>query len=113
MGGKEWERGDGEGGEEDGRGVGVGGGGGKEEGRRGVGGGGIEVEGRSLDGWWTSAETQRMFSEVVYGGVEDGKGSEVSMKGFGVKVSKSEIVSLGEERNEWETGSKKNFGWRL
>ena len=29
--------------------------------------------------------------------VEDGKGSEASMKGFAIKASISEIVSLGEE----------------
>ena len=32
----------------------------------------------------------RMFSEVVCGGVEDGKGSEVSMKGSAMKASMSE-----------------------
>ena len=41
-----------------------------------------------------------MFSEVVCGGLEDGKGSEVSMKGSAMKASMSEMVSLGEERDE-------------
>ena len=41
-----------------------------------------------------------MLSEVVCSGVEDGKGSEVSMKGFAMKASMSEIVSLGEEGDE-------------
>ena len=36
-----------------------------------------------------------VFSKVVCGGVEDGKGSEVSMK-----ASMSEMVSLGEEGDE-------------
>ena len=39
-----------------------------------------------------------MFSEMVYGGVEDGKGSEVSMKGFAMKAYISDIVSLGGRR---------------
>ena len=40
---------------------------------------------------------QRMFSEVVCGGVEDEKESEVSMKGSAMKASMSEMVSLGEK----------------
>ena len=41
-----------------------------------------------------------MFLEVVCGGVEDGKGSEGSMKGFAMKASLSEMVSLGQKGNE-------------
>ena len=41
-----------------------------------------------------------MFLEVVCGGVEDGKGSEVSIKGSAMKASMSEMVSLGEEGDE-------------
>ena len=42
-----------------------------------------------------------MFSEVVLcGGVEDGKGSEVSMKGSAMKAAMSEMVSLGEEGDD-------------
>ena len=41
-----------------------------------------------------------MFSVVVCDRVEDGKGSEVSMKGSAMKASMSEIVSLGEEGDE-------------
>ena len=41
-----------------------------------------------------------MFLEVVCGGVQDGKGSEVSMKGSAMKASMSEMVSLGEEEDE-------------
>ena len=36
-----------------------------------------------------------MFSKVVCGGVEDVKGSEVSMNGSAMKASISEMVSLG------------------
>ena len=39
-----------------------------------------------------------MFLKVVCGGVEDGKGSEVSMEGSAIKTSMSEMVSLGEKR---------------
>ena len=42
----------------------------------------------------------RMFSEVVCGGIEDGKGSEISMKGSTMKASMSEMVSLGEKGDE-------------
>ena len=41
-----------------------------------------------------------VFSKIVYGGIEDGKGSEVSMKGSAIKASISEMVSLGEEGDE-------------
>ena len=41
-----------------------------------------------------------MFSEVVCGGLEYGKGSEVSMKGSAMKASMSEMVSLGEKGDE-------------
>ena len=41
-----------------------------------------------------------MFWKVICGGIEDGEGSEVSMKGFAMKASMSEMVSLGEERDE-------------
>ena len=41
-----------------------------------------------------------MFSEVVCGGVEDGKGSEVSMKGPAMKAAMSEMVSLREGGDE-------------
>ena len=41
-----------------------------------------------------------MFLEVVCGGIEDGKGSEVSMKGSAMKASMLEIVSLWEEGDE-------------
>ena len=37
-----------------------------------------------------------MLSEVECDKVEDGKGSEISKKGFVIKTSMSEIVSLGE-----------------
>ena len=40
---------------------------------------------------------QRMFSEVVCGGIEDGKGSKISMKGPAMKASMSETVSLGKK----------------
>ena len=52
-----------------------------------------------------------MFLEVVCGGVEDEKGSEVSMKGFAIKASMSEMVSLGEKGDE--SGSKNFLGRRL
>ena len=41
-----------------------------------------------------------MFLEVICGGVEDGEGSEVSMKGSAMKASISEMVSLGEKGDE-------------
>ena len=41
-----------------------------------------------------------VFSEVVCGGVEDGKGSEVSMKGSAMKASMLEMISLGEKGDE-------------
>ena len=41
-----------------------------------------------------------MFSKVICGVVEDGKGSEVSMKVSAMKASMSEMVSLGEEGHE-------------
>ena len=46
-----------------------------------------------------------MFSKMVCGGVEDGKESEVSMKGSAMKASMSEMVSLGEEGHERVGGS--------
>ena len=35
---------------------------------------------------------------MVCGGVKERKGSEISMKGFAIKVSMSEMVSLGRRR---------------
>ena len=43
-----------------------------------------------------------MLSEVVCGEVEDGKGSETIMKGFALKASMSEMVSLGEGGDKTE-----------
>ena len=40
-----------------------------------------------------------MLSEVECDEVEDGKESETSMKGFVIKASMSEMVSLGEGRD--------------
>ena len=44
---------------------------------------------------------QRMFLKMVCGGVEDEKGSEISMKGSAMKAYMSEMVSLG-EGGKWE-----------
>ena len=41
-----------------------------------------------------------MFSEVVCDGIENGKGSEISMKGFAIKASMSKMISQGEEGDE-------------
>ena len=41
-----------------------------------------------------------MFSDVGCGGVEDEKVSEVSMKGFAMKASMSEMVLLGKKGDE-------------
>ena len=38
----------------------------------------------------------RVLSEVEFGEVEDGKGSETTMKGFAIEASMSQIVSLEE-----------------
>ena len=49
-----------------------------------------------------------MSSEVECDKVEDGKGSEISIKGFAIKASISDVVSLGE--GEEKTGSKSFLG---
>ena len=46
------------------------------------------------------AVTQSMFSDVVCDGLEDEKGSAVSMKGPAMKAAMSEMVSLGKEGDE-------------
>ena len=45
-----------------------------------------------------------VFSMVICGGIEDEKGSEISMKDSAMKVSMSEMVSLGEEGDERMAG---------
>ena len=47
------------------------------------------MEERSWGGGLTSAETQKVLSEVECGEVEDGKGSKTSMKGIAIKASMS------------------------
>ena len=50
-----------------------------------------------------------MLSEVKCGEIEDGKGSETSMKGFAIKALMLEMVSLGGEN----TVSKSFLGRRM
>ena len=58
-----------------------------------------------------------MFSEVQCDRVENRKGGEISMKGFAIKVSTSEMTSLkkrgkktaGVKKNSWQEVAGKKF----
>ena len=60
----------------------------------------VGVGGRSQGGTCTSAGTQRVLSEFECDEVEDGEGSEASLKDFTIKASLSEMVSLWEGREK-------------